>query len=141
MSRDGAVADRRPGAFVGLRHTIAALSRRTHVATAGRPGSSCTARPDPAPPGSKISRAGHRLTGMSTTAELTDRGTAVLTALLSMQRQSWEQGVAAQAAIDLGRTDLAVLVAHAAVTRQAADGRLGDLETDPNSVNGGACGE
>lgn len=78
---------------------------------------------------------------MSATAEPTDRGTAVLAALLCMQRQSWEQGVAAQAAIDLGRTDLAVLMAHAAVTRQGADGRLGDLETDANSVNGGACGE
>jgi unsaturated rhamnogalacturonyl hydrolase len=78
---------------------------------------------------------------MSISADLTDRRTDVLTALLSMQRQSWEQGVASHAAIDLGHTDLAVLMAHAAVTRQHADGRLGDLENDLNAVNSGACGE
>ena len=65
---------------------------------------------------------------------------AVLTALLAMQRQSWEQGVAAHAALDLGRDDLARLLAEAAVTRQAADGRLGDLD-DVGAVNGAACGE
>lgn len=63
----------------------------------------------------------------------------VLDALLAMQRQSWEQGVAAQAMLDLGRTDLAALMAFAAVTRQAADGRLGG--DDDNAVNGAACGE
>ncbi|HEX8346833.1 MAG TPA: glycoside hydrolase family 88 protein [Actinoplanes sp.] len=78
---------------------------------------------------------------MANSADVTDRRTDVLTALLSMQRQSWEQGVAAHAAIDLGHTDLAVLLAHAAVTRQGADGRLGDLEMDDNAVNSGACGE
>jgi unsaturated rhamnogalacturonyl hydrolase len=63
----------------------------------------------------------------------------VLDALLAIQRQSWEQGVAAQAALDLGRTDLARLMAEAAVVRQAADGRLGG--DDDNAVNGGVCGE
>jgi unsaturated rhamnogalacturonyl hydrolase len=62
-----------------------------------------------------------------------------LDALLAMQRQSWEQGVAAQAVLDLGRTDLAFLMAGAAVTRQAPDGRLGGA--DDNAVNGAACGE
>jgi unsaturated rhamnogalacturonyl hydrolase len=64
---------------------------------------------------------------------------SVLNALLAMQRLSWEQGVAAQAALDLGRRDLAWLMAEAAVTRQAADGRLGG--DDDNAVNGAACGE
>jgi unsaturated rhamnogalacturonyl hydrolase len=63
----------------------------------------------------------------------------VLTALLAMQRSSWEQGVAGHAALDLGRDDLARLLAEAAVTRQAADGRLGGA--DDNAVNGAACGE
>ncbi|MCY1145380.1 glycoside hydrolase family 88 protein [Actinoplanes sp. Pm04-4] len=63
----------------------------------------------------------------------------MLDALLAMQRQSWEQGVAAQAALDLGRDDLAYLMASSAVTRQAADGRLGG--DDDNAVNGAACGE
>jgi unsaturated rhamnogalacturonyl hydrolase len=66
---------------------------------------------------------------------------AVLTALLAMQRQSWEQGVTAQAALDLGRHDLALLLAEAAVTRQAADGRLGDVDGESGAVNGAACGE
>jgi unsaturated rhamnogalacturonyl hydrolase len=65
---------------------------------------------------------------------------AVLTAMLAMQRQSWEQGVAAQAALDLGRADLMVLLAGAAVTRQAPDGRLADV-SEPGAVNGAACGE
>ncbi|MGX6607136.1 glycoside hydrolase family 88 protein [Micromonosporaceae bacterium Da 78-11] len=63
----------------------------------------------------------------------------VLDALLAMQRQSWEQGVAAQAVLDLGRPALTHLMAEAAVTRQAADGRLGGAED--NAVNGAACGE
>ena len=63
----------------------------------------------------------------------------VLDALLAMQRLSWEQGVAAQAMLDLGRTDLARLMAADAVTRQAPDGRLGG--GDDNAVNGAACGE
>ena len=65
----------------------------------------------------------------------------VLSALLAMQRQSWEQGVAAQACRDIGRDDLVRLLAHAAVTRQAADGRLADVDGESGSVNGAACGE
>ena len=63
----------------------------------------------------------------------------VLDALLAMQRQSWEQGVAAQAALDLGRDELAYLMASSAVARQTSDGRLGG--PDDNAVNGAACGE
>jgi len=63
----------------------------------------------------------------------------VLDALLAMQRQSWEQGVAAQAALDLGRDELAYLMASSAVARQTPDGRLGG--PDDNAVNGAACGE
>ncbi|MCO8273195.1 glycoside hydrolase family 88 protein [Actinoplanes sp. TRM 88003] len=63
----------------------------------------------------------------------------MLDALLAMQRQSWEQGVASQAALDLGRDDLAHLMAESAVARQAPDGRLGG--PDDNAVNGAACGE
>ncbi|MFI7578636.1 glycoside hydrolase family 88 protein [Micromonospora sp. NPDC049497] len=69
-----------------------------------------------------------------------DATTRVLAALLAMQRQSWEQGVAAQALLDLGHDELVVLLAHAAVTRQHADGRLGDVGED-GAVNGAACGE
>lgn len=55
---------------------------------------------------------------------------AVLTALLAMQRQSWEQGVAGHALLDLGRADLARVLARDAVTRQTADGRLAEIDGD-----------
>ncbi|MCL6590078.1 MAG: glycoside hydrolase family 88 protein [Firmicutes bacterium] len=49
----------------------------------------------------------------------------VMWAMLAMQRRAWEQGVAAQALLELGETDLAVLLAKDAVVNQAKDGRLG----------------
>ncbi len=63
----------------------------------------------------------------------------VKSALLAMQRYSWEQGVAAQAFLESGDTDLAILMAKEAVVRQLADGRLaviGGLTavTDPAAV-------
>jgi unsaturated rhamnogalacturonyl hydrolase len=63
-------------------------------------------------------------------------------AMLSMQRDSWEQGVAAQALLELGETRLLVLLARDAVVRQHIDGRLAlvsahDEVTDP-AANGEA---
>jgi unsaturated rhamnogalacturonyl hydrolase len=49
----------------------------------------------------------------------------VKNAMLAMQRRAWEQGVAAQALLELGETDLAVLLAKDAVVNQLKDGRLG----------------
>lgn len=46
-------------------------------------------------------------------------------AMLAMQRRAWEQGVAAQALLELGETELAILLAKDAVVNQAKDGRLG----------------
>jgi unsaturated rhamnogalacturonyl hydrolase len=63
----------------------------------------------------------------------------VLPALLAMQRLSWEQGVASQAALDLGHGNLARALARDAVTRQAPDGRLAAVED--NIVNGAANAE
>ncbi|MEV0565015.1 glycoside hydrolase family 88 protein [Dactylosporangium sp. NPDC050588] len=65
----------------------------------------------------------------------------VLLALLAMQRHSWEQGVASHALLDLGRTDLARLLALDAVVHQSPDGRLGTVGEESGSVNGAACGE
>ncbi|MCM4083795.1 hypothetical protein [Paractinoplanes hotanensis] len=82
---------------------------------------------------------------------MTPDGVRVLDALVAMQRQSWEQGGAAQAALDqfqvnddrvrvvLVRDDLAYLMASSAVARQTPNGRLGG--PDGNAVNGAACGE
>lgn len=61
-------------------------------------------------------------------------------AMLCMQRAPWEQGVAAQALLELGEIDLVVLMAREAVLRQKPDGRLAELGpgndvTDP-AANG-----
>jgi len=61
-------------------------------------------------------------------------------AMLTMQRDAWEQGVAAQALLEIGEPELVVLMAREAVTRQIADGRLAviscwDGVTDP-AANG-----
>lgn len=64
----------------------------------------------------------------------------VLTAMLSMQRYSWEQGVAAHAVHDVGRYDVLLAMAHDAVTRQTSSGQLADL-SERSAVNGAASGE
>jgi rhamnogalacturonyl hydrolase YesR len=70
--------------------------------------------------------------------ELDVRTRKVMMAMLAMQRRAWEQGVAAQALLELGETDLAILLAKDAVVNQLKDGRLGLNEgngpvTDPAS--------
>jgi rhamnogalacturonyl hydrolase YesR len=49
----------------------------------------------------------------------------VIRAMLAMQRRAWEQGVASQALLELGETDLVILLAKDAVVNQLKDGRLG----------------
>lgn len=51
-------------------------------------------------------------------------------AMLTMQRAAWEQGVAAQALLELGEIDLVVLMAREAVLRQLPDGRLAGLGSE-----------
>ncbi len=48
-------------------------------------------------------------------------------AMLSMQRATWEQGVAMQAFLESGESDLVILMAKDAVLRQSPDGRLAML--------------
>jgi rhamnogalacturonyl hydrolase YesR len=48
-------------------------------------------------------------------------------AMLSMQRATWEQGVAMQAMLELGEHELVILMARDAVLRQSKDGRLAML--------------
>ena len=64
----------------------------------------------------------------------------MLRALLAMQRQSWEQGVASHAFLDLGLADLAFVAARDSVLRQSESGKLADL-ADIGAVNCGAAGE
>ena len=57
--------------------------------------------------------------------ESQERIQKVIRAMLAMQRRAWEQGVAAQALLEIGEIDLAVLLAKDAVVNQLKDGRLG----------------
>ncbi len=61
--------------------------------------------------------------------------------MLSMQRASWEQGVAAQASLEEGDWDLATLLAREAVLRQDASGRLAQLYEDRGVTDAAAPGE
>ena len=62
-------------------------------------------------------------------------------AMLCMTRQCWEQGVAAQALLELGDMDAMGLMARDCVVRQNADGRLCDVENTPASVDPAFCVE
>lgn len=70
-----------------------------------------------------------------------ERTRKVIDAMLSMQRRAWEQGVAAQALLELGETDLAVLLAKDAVVNQRKDGRLGLNEGQAPVADPAANGE
>lgn len=62
-------------------------------------------------------------------------------AMLSMQRYNWEQGVAAQAFLELGETEWAVLFAKEAVLRQTSDGRLAGIGNSNAATDPAANGE
>lgn len=62
-------------------------------------------------------------------------------AMLSMQRASWKQRVAAQALLELGDREFVVLMAKESVLRQDADGRLNVLYTDQGVTDPAAAGE
>jgi rhamnogalacturonyl hydrolase YesR len=61
--------------------------------------------------------------------------------MLSMQRASWEHGVALQAMVELGNDDQAYLMAREAVLRQTPEGRLSVLYTDNGVTDPAASGE
>jgi unsaturated rhamnogalacturonyl hydrolase len=65
----------------------------------------------------------------------------VKTAMLSMQRQAWEQGVAAQALLEMGERELVILMAKEAVLRQWGDGRLAQICDNHGVTDPGANGE
>ena len=65
----------------------------------------------------------------------------VARALLSMQRQAWEQGTAAQAFLEMGETDTVVVMAREAALRQLPDGRLAMIGTPNASTDPGSNGE
>ena len=74
----------------------------------------------------------------SETDELAER---VKLAMLTMQRASWEQGVAAQAYLEMGDHEMVYLMAKELVLRQMPDGRLGVVYTDGGTTDGTMGGE
>lgn len=65
----------------------------------------------------------------------------VMRAMLSMQRASWEHGVASQAVLEAGDHEMTWLMAKEAVLRQRDDGRLAVVYTDNGVTDPGAAGE
>ncbi len=62
-------------------------------------------------------------------------------AMLSAQRFAWEQGVAAQAIYEIGDTTTMVAMAHDAIMRQSADGRLAVVGDNIAVTDPAAAGE
>ena len=62
-------------------------------------------------------------------------------AMLSMQRASWEQGVAAQAFLELGDDEMVIRMAKGALVRQDKEGRLAVLGHDGGVTDPAASGE
>lgn len=62
-------------------------------------------------------------------------------ALLAMQRHSWEQGVTAQAFLELGDLEMTILLAKEAALRQWPDGRLAMVESEFQVSDPGSNGE
>ena len=87
--------------------------------------------------GAPGSRAGQKVDDRSTTTLIEK----VKRATLSMQRASWEQGVAAQAMLELGEKEMVVLMAKEAIVRQIEDGRVAMVYTRDAVNDPGANGE
>jgi unsaturated rhamnogalacturonyl hydrolase len=100
----------------GRRHFLGGLAGGTLAAGLGRPAAA----------------------GAGTDTALTDR---VARAMLSMQRAAWEQGVAAQAFLERGDTEMVVLFAREAALRQSPDGRLANFGEPDNVTDMAANGE
>jgi unsaturated rhamnogalacturonyl hydrolase len=62
-------------------------------------------------------------------------------AALSLQRFQWEQGTAAQAFLELGDEDTAILMAISAAYRNADDGRIGVMDLNRSVDDPAAVGE
>jgi rhamnogalacturonyl hydrolase YesR len=87
--------------------------------------------------GSKVAAAGpERAAGSS--GDLVEK---VKTAMLAMQREAWEQGVAMQALLEWGDRDGVIRMAHGAMLRMYEDGRLGMVSDNHGVTDPAANGE
>ncbi|MHB8055800.1 MAG: glycoside hydrolase family 88 protein [Candidatus Aminicenantales bacterium] len=75
------------------------------------------------------------------TRKMSPRVEAVKMAMLTMQRDAWEQGVASQALLEMGEKDLVILMAKEAVVRQLDDGRLAVISSNEGVTDPAANGE
>jgi rhamnogalacturonyl hydrolase YesR len=64
----------------------------------------------------------------------------VKTAMLCMQRYSWEQGTAMQGMLEIGDTSSLLIMAREAVQRKSPDGRLSMVGSDMNIADPGVNG-
>jgi len=62
-------------------------------------------------------------------------------AMLAMQREAWEQGVAMQGLLEWGERDMVVRMAHGALLRAYEDGRLGMVSDNHGVTDPAANGE
>jgi unsaturated rhamnogalacturonyl hydrolase len=62
-------------------------------------------------------------------------------AMLSLQREAWEQGVAMQALLEWGDHDMVLRMAHGAILRAYPDGRLGQVSDNHGVTDPAANGE
>jgi rhamnogalacturonyl hydrolase YesR len=62
-------------------------------------------------------------------------------AMLTMQREAWEQGVAMQALLEWGDSEMVVRMAHGAILRIYEDGRLGMVSDNHGVTDPAANGE
>jgi rhamnogalacturonyl hydrolase YesR len=67
--------------------------------------------------------------------------TKVMLVLLTMQRASWEHGVAMQAFLENGNHDILILMAKEAVLRQTSDGQFSVVYHDSGVTDPAASGE
>ena len=63
----------------------------------------------------------------------------VLRAMLCMTRQCWEDGIAAQALLEMNHADLLSLFVYDMVLRQSSDGRLCNVENTPAVTDSSFC--
>lgn len=80
----------------------------------------------------------HDKTGSESNKVLIEK---VKKAMLTMQRASWEQGLAVQSCLEINDIETTTLLVNECVLRQHKDGRLGVLYTDNGVTDAASCGE
>jgi len=91
--------------------------------------------------GASLAFLGQAITAEGVTKKVNNKIEKVKLAMLTMQRHAWEQGVAAQALLELGEKELVILMAKEAALRQLEDGRLAVISANQGVTDPAANGE